>query len=239
MNIGLFKKPKSSSVATTLYFAGIVVSSCALYLLPDRPSQITQEETYCIVGITFLIGIVAINLVARSKQQTVVYLDRKKENVTVRQGDSVEDNSQIDMGAIKKIVETGHEIPQTVINELCHQLQAGQGAVYVTNNQVLELRYGYALSRERDATIAYAFGKGLIGRVAAEGRTLYIDKLPEGYVTIFSGLGSASPSHLVIVPVKKENEIRGVIEIATFTPLNERTIRHLENAGETLADVIA
>jgi transcriptional regulator with GAF, ATPase, and Fis domain len=239
MNIGFFKKPKAHSVFATLFFAGIVISACALYLLPSHLSEDAMRQTYWIVGITFFMGIVSINLMARSKKQTVVYLERKTGNTaTEGEGGNTDSQSQIDIDGIKRIIESRHEVPQRLINELCHQLQAGQGAFYVAKDGTLELKYGYALSHDRASRITYAFGEGLAGRVAAEGRMLYIDKLPKGYITIFSGLGSASPTHLVLVPVKMEGEIKGVMEIATFAALNEQTRRHLENTGESLGDVI-
>ncbi len=77
-----------------------------------------------------------------------------------------------------------------------------------------------------------------MGRVAAEGNTIYLDKLPEGYITIFSGLGAASPSFLAIVPIKDQTGVTGIIEIASFKELNKNTLADLEKVGGMLAEVI-
>lgn len=238
MNIGLFKKPKAHVVLTTAYFIGIVISACTLYLLPNHFSQEAMRQLYFIVGLTFFTGIASIYAATNFRKQTVVYLEKKRENVVTEGSENSSVRSQLMIPAIEKIIETQQEIPQKVINELCGQLQAGQGAIYVAKNQTLELKYGYALTFEKNSQTTYEFGEGLIGRVAAEAQTLYIDGLTEGYIRIFSGLGSASPTYLVIVALKNENEVRGVMEIATFTPLNESTRRDLEQIGVALAEVI-
>ncbi len=84
------------------------------------------------------------------------------------------------------------------------------------------------------ASIEYEFGEGLIGQAAVEGRTLYVDDIPEGYIKIISGLGSASPKHLLIVPVKNQKETLGVIEIASFTDLTEDKRKFVEEAAQLL-----
>ncbi len=236
MNIRLFIKSKLPMLVTALFFIGIVISACFLYILAMDLPESKLAQTYSLIGFTFLTGIASVNLIAWSKKQTVVYLERKEidsdEKTEIRST-----GCTIALSAINKIIESGNHVLQNTLNELCKQLGAGQGAIYVSNERTLELQYGYALSTQHKAS-AYAVGDGLVGRVASEGQSLYIDKLPEGYVNIFSGLGSASPSHLIMVPIKMEDEVKGVIEIATFAPVNEETRYQLEKIGESLATSI-
>lgn len=53
-------------------------------------------------------------------------------------------------------------------------------------------------------------------QAAANGKTLYVDDIPEGYIYVISGLGSASPKYLLIVPFKKQEQVIGMLEIASF-----------------------
>jgi hypothetical protein len=41
-----------------------------------------------------------------------------------------------------------------------------------------------------------------------------------------------------VVPVVIEVKVKGVIEIATFSPINEPTLRHLERVGNAIASTI-
>jgi putative methionine-R-sulfoxide reductase with GAF domain len=84
--------------------------------------------------------------------------------------------------------------------------------------------------------LSYEFGEGLIGQSAAGARTLYVDDIPEGYIKIISGLGSASPKYLLIVPMKQQDHATGVLEIASFIPLSEDQRKFVEESAQLIAD---
>jgi hypothetical protein len=202
--------------------------------------ELTKEAvwiTYRIVGVTLFIGIISIYYTARSRNERVVYLDRKNEETTDKTHSKQNTESLLDDNSIKSIIESTEQVPQRVLNEICKRVNAGQGAIYAEINGSLELKYGYALAYD-NMSISYKLGEGLVGRVAAEAKSLYLDQLPEGYITVFSGLGNSSPRRLALVPVKSEGKVKGVLEIATFADLNESTLRHLEESAEAIASTI-
>lgn len=63
--------------------------------------------------------------------------------------------------------------------------------------------------------------------------------VPHGYTHITSGLGEATPSCLLIVPMQYNQQTEGVIEIAGFTewPEHERTF--LVKATEYMAAALS
>jgi hypothetical protein len=202
MNIGFYKRPRLGTVFTTFYFAGILISASLL-----------SKTALWIASPTFFIGVLAIYFTARSREEVVVYLEKKKEDVA---GIVAARDSQLDDEEIKKIVGD----PQLMLNEICKRLDAGQGAIYIEERDELKLKYGYAVP---NIQVSYKINEGLVGRVAAERKTLYLDKIPEGYITVFSGIGNASPTRLALIPIEE-----GVIEIATFKDINESTLKHIE-----------
>jgi hypothetical protein len=105
--------------------------------------------------------------------------------------------------------------------------------------RILEVKYGFALTLAESQSIKFEFGEGLIGQAALSGQNLYLDEIPEGYIKIVSGLGTSSPRYLLIVPLKKENEVKGVIEIATFAPLKENTRKQVDEMAQILAGKIS
>lgn len=238
MNIGIFIKPKAHVVLTTLYFTGSVVSSGALYLLSSFLAEDDMWRLYGLIVGTFIMGMASVYLTARAQKQTVVYLERKKESDDEVKAEYLNTHSLLNTTRIEKIIQEGSDVLHGTLTELCKQLAAGAGALYTASNKTLELKFGYALDYENESKEAFAFGEGLVGRVAAEGNTIYLDKLPDGYITIFSGLGAASPSFLAIIPIKKNAEVTGIIEIASFKELNKNTIADLEKVGSMLAEVI-
>jgi methyl-accepting chemotaxis protein len=57
-------------------------------------------------------------------------------------------------------------------------------------------------------------------------------------VKIVSGLGSAYPKFLLIVPIKKNGTVDGVIELASFTRISEDQKKFVEEAGKLISDKI-
>ncbi|MBA4057934.1 MAG: hypothetical protein C0490_24670, partial [Marivirga sp.] len=132
---------------------------------------------------------------------------------------------------------------QLALYAICKQLEAGQGAIYrvIEEGSIrkVELKSAYALSIGESTTIKFEFGEGLIGQSAASGNTLYVDDVPEGYVKIVSGLGSASPKYLLIVPIKHHGQVLGIIELASFTKINDDQRKFVEEAAQLIADKIS
>jgi putative methionine-R-sulfoxide reductase with GAF domain len=75
----------------------------------------------------------------------------------------------------------------------------------------------------------------LSGQVAKEGKMINIQNVPDGYIKILSGLGNATPSSMLIFPIKRNEEVLGVIELASFknfTTDDEQFIKELSNKLE-------
>jgi putative methionine-R-sulfoxide reductase with GAF domain len=228
---------KAPTVLATLFFIGIVVSAYTLFKVAQIPAASFLIASLTI-GSTFLCGIVSIYLLITSKTERIVYVEKSKQVESLKDEIVTADVGQLSINQIEKIVDGPYDSLQNALNEVCEQLQAGQGAIYLVDQQKLDLKYGYAISFDKELPTQFEFGEGLIGRVAAEKKMLCIDKLPDNYLTIFSGLGSASPSYLVMVPIVKANKIEGVLEVALFQSLNKSTLEQLKNVAEILAGVM-
>ncbi|RXI98194.1 response regulator [Anaerobacillus alkaliphilus] len=73
-------------------------------------------------------------------------------------------------------------------------------------------------------------GEGLVGQCALNNRVILLDHLPSDYIVTKSGLGKASPTHLMLLPIQFEGEVLGVLELAkfeTFTPLQQRLLEQV------------
>ncbi|MCM3786347.1 response regulator [Neobacillus mesonae] len=115
------------------------------------------------------------------------------------------------------------QVAQLFISEFAPILSAKYGAVYLhdENKHPEELRrYGaYAFDdSNKDCSRSFKIGEGLVGQSALDRKVIELEKAPDGYLSIGSGLGSAKPASILIRPIVFEDEILGVVEIASLEP---------------------
>ncbi len=61
---------------------------------------------------------------------------------------------------------------------------------------------------------------GLNGQVARDKEVIYINKIPDKYLEIVSGLGKGVPKYLLIIPLIHDNQCFAVMELASFKSMN-------------------
>ncbi len=131
-----------------------------------------------------------------------------------------------------------------VIQNLVHYLGANQGGIFVLNDsdeekKILEMTACFAFDRQKFLEKRIEIGEGLIGACYKEGKTIYMTDIPESYTKIMSGLGYEDAKALLIVPLNLNDEIYGVIELASFEPFEKHHIEFVEKVGESVASTIS
>ncbi|MEK4363913.1 response regulator [Paenibacillus sp. FSL M8-0212] len=118
------------------------------------------------------------------------------------------------------------QISQMFISEFTPVLGAQLGVVYLIDEEKHpdELRrYGaYAFEENEDVgKEMYRIGEGLIGQAALDMTPIILENTPEDYVHIGSASGSTRAAGIMIYPVVFEDELIGVVEVASFEGFNE------------------
>jgi PAS domain S-box-containing protein len=126
---------------------------------------------------------------------------------------------------------------------LTKHLNAQQGSLFVINREnqqdiFLELTACYAFDRRKWVEKRIEIGAGLLGQTYLEGETNLLTRVPQGYTSITSGLGDATPGCLLIVPMKYNEATEAILELASFKVFEEHQIRFLEKAGEFVASAL-
>ena len=130
-----------------------------------------------------------------------------------------------------------------IISNICKYVGSVQGGFYILENSDrhdihFELTAHFAYDRQKYNKKRIEWNEGLIGRAAFEQRTIILDEIPEDYVEVTSGLGEANPRYILITPLKFNDDVHGVIEIAGFEPYQKHHIDFIEKIAESIGSTI-
>ena len=136
------------------------------------------------------------------------------------------------------------ELSFRIIQELVLYLSANQGGIFIyddtdKNNIYLNLVASYAFNRKKNLKKKILVGEGLIGVCAVEKETIHMTKIPEDYINITSGLGKTNPKNLLIVPLKVEDEVLGIIELASLNKFEPHHIEFVERVSSNIASTLS
>ncbi|WP_217169270.1 HAMP domain-containing protein [Streptomyces sp. AC512_CC834] len=127
-------------------------------------------------------------------------------------------------------------VAELIMDELVPLVSAQYGAFYLAEDgdDGPELRLVGSYGYPQNATTRIAFGRTLVGQAARSRRTIMVDELPPGYLTISSGLGEVVPAALVVLPIVVEGQVLGVIELASVAAFSQIDRDFLELLMETI-----
>ncbi|MGW1744325.1 HAMP domain-containing protein, partial [Streptomyces sp. NPDC002092] len=129
-------------------------------------------------------------------------------------------------------------VAELIMDELVPQVSAQYGAFYLAEDgekgPELRLVGSYGRPEEDGRPDRIPFGRSLVGQSARSRRTIAVDELPAGYVTISSGLGQTEPTALLLLPILFEEQVLGVIELASVTPFTAIQRDFLQQLVDTI-----
>ncbi len=135
---------------------------------------------------------------------------------------------------------------EEVITNLVKYTGANQGGIFIieehsegSEEPFMTLQGCYAWDRQRYLDKTIHKGEGLAGQAWQETRTIYISQVPNDYINITSGLGKANPKSILIVPLKLNETVFGVLEIAFFRNLQTHETVFIERIAENFASTLS
>lgn len=134
-----------------------------------------------------------------------------------------------------------------LISNLVHYLGANQGGIYSLEKEGddkdakanLVLKAAYAYNKQKFIKQSIPVQQGLLGQAVMEKGHLYFNHISSDYIRLTSGLGEATPNYLLIVPLISNNEVHGVIELASFKPIEEYQLTFVIKLSESIAATLS
>ena len=122
------------------------------------------------------------------------------------------------------------------ISELTTYCGAQIGTFYILDEATgtLSLKGSYAYKSRKNLSNRFRMGEGLVGQAALEQQQILIKNIPEDYIRISSQLGEKIPRFICVSPCLHEGQVKGVIEIGSFTEFSEQQLEYLSKAVNLL-----
>ncbi|MER6997921.1 HAMP domain-containing protein [Streptomyces sp. NPDC000410] len=137
-----------------------------------------------------------------------------------------------------------------IMDEVPPLVSAQYGAFYLAEypddangpELVMIASYG-APATPPQARSRFRLGETLVGQAGLSRRTIAVDDLPPGYVTISSGLGATDPGALIVLPILVEEQVLGAVELAALRPFTgihrDFLDQFIETVGVNVSSLIA
>jgi signal transduction histidine kinase/HAMP domain-containing protein/CheY-like chemotaxis protein len=133
-------------------------------------------------------------------------------------------------------------VSNLIMSELAPLVNAQYGVFYVAGREesepVLELVASYGAENRDELKPKFRLREGLVGQAAADKRSIQLNHVPPEFLRIGSGLGHAAPANVNILPAIFEDEVKAVIELASFSEFNETHQSFLDQLMESVGIVL-
>jgi len=145
---------------------------------------------------------------------------------------------------LRQTTQSIDELSHNILTYLVNYTKSNQGTIFIaddssSDNPIYEMVAAYAFDRKKYMTKSVTKGEGLIGTCIIEKQTIYMDDIPNNYISITSGLGKSNPNSLIIIPLKVKDKVYGILELASFRKFSKFEIDFLENSAESIASTLS
>ncbi len=134
-------------------------------------------------------------------------------------------------------------VSKVILSELAPLINAPYAAFYVAEHEgaeeFLRLRAGYAAGPDAGIGVTRVkTGVGLVGQCAADRQPIFVSNLPSDYARVGSGLGSSPATHLLVLPVLFEGELKAVLELGSFRPFSDVNVDFVKQLTQSIGIVL-
>ncbi|HEX5183449.1 MAG TPA: HAMP domain-containing protein [Allosphingosinicella sp.] len=133
-------------------------------------------------------------------------------------------------------------VSNLIMSELAPLVNAQYGVFYVTKREEEESKLDLVASYGAESVGAlkreFKLREGLVGQAAADKRPILLKDVPGDFIRIGSGLGHAKPANVTILPALFEDDVKAVIELASFSEFNETHQTFLDQLMESIGIVL-
>ncbi len=133
------------------------------------------------------------------------------------------------------------EVGNEVILEVVKYLNALQGIIYQLSDDnpeelIFLAAYGFDQDTQKERLSIH---DGLTGQAFRQKESIHITNVPDDYGYIKSVSGKSSPKNVLIVPLIVQEQVKGVLEVASFNSIQDYEVQFVKQLAEAIAVTIS
>jgi GAF domain-containing protein len=120
-------------------------------------------------------------------------------------------------------------LANNIIGHLGHYLDAQRGALFVSSGESLKLAGWHGYEVRAGQKNEFRLGEGLVGESARSKKIIRVGDIPAD-----TSLGQSTPREILVIPLQSNDQVFGVIELATlnkFTPEHETFLNRVSESA--------
>ncbi len=178
-----------------------------------------------------------------------IKLEELKGRLKINQEEEVKRNwTNLGLAKIGEILRNStlsdtNNLYNNVLSFTVKYLNITQGALFIVNDDTetdkyLQMVSCFAYEKRKYADKRIEIGEGLVGQCYLEREYFMLTEIPDKYTSITSGLGEATPNCIIVVPLKIDDHINGIMELASFKVFEDFQISFILKLAESIASTI-
>lgn len=177
---------------------------------------------------TVLSGILGVGLTA-----TIAFLVRQA--TLARRRDDWLQSGEVGLASVMIGDQSLEQLGKSILDFLARYVGAAAGAVFTGDRDGYQRAAVYGVPEGANIPVRFRLREGLLGQAAEEGRSILVDRVPDGYLAFGSALGQHKPTHLAILPGTVDGNVNSVIELGFLRPIEEHVVTLIERASGAIA----
>ena len=132
------------------------------------------------------------------------------------------------------------KITSVSVSYISRYVDAGRGVIYLNDDdkKSLHMVSSFAFTERDHLSNVYEYGNGVVGQVALEKKAIFLRNIPKNEAPISTGTIQTSPTNTYTYPLVYEDELLGVIELASLTPFSAIQTAFLDESNQIIASGI-
>jgi signal transduction histidine kinase/ActR/RegA family two-component response regulator len=133
-------------------------------------------------------------------------------------------------------------VTSLILSELAPLVSAHHGVFYLSDTDSpdnrLHMVASYGYSPQPGLPTSFREGEGLVGQCALEKKRIWLTDVPANCLRISSGLLSAAPANIAVLPILFGSQVKAVLEIASLNRFTPVQVAFLDQLMESIGVVL-